>query len=216
MATFNINLPRSFVNGTAASDTFNINAPLVTAFGLEGDDQFSVSGGPFFVLSLDGGTGNDSFSFAFVFEFIVFGGSDMFMTSGGRNNFSGGAGNDWIGIGGGASSTHNVLDGGDGDDWVGATGDINTLFGAAGNDHLEVTGSSNTLDGGTGNDSLYVVSGSDNNLIAGAAVHLSSFAMRWTVPVPMPRDLATFKIPMPFASCVRTLRSVVLSTISQP
>ena len=35
--------------------------------------------------------------------------------------------------------------------------------------------------------------------------------MRWTVPVPMPSDLATFKIPTPFASCFRTLRSIVLS-----
>src|SRR5262249_31586580 len=26
--------------------------------------------------------------------------------------------------------------------------------------------------------------------------------MRWTVPVPMPSDLATFKIPKPFASCL--------------
>ena len=34
--------------------------------------------------------------------------------------------------------------------------------------------------------------------------------MRWTVPVPMPSDLATFKIPTPFASCFRTLRLVAL------
>ena len=46
--------------------------------------------------------------------------------------------------------------------------------------------------------------------------HLSSFAMRWTVPVPMPSDLATFKIPMPFASCFRALRSVVLSIFGRP
>src|SRR5262245_31570839 len=32
--------------------------------------------------------------------------------------------------------------------------------------------------------------------------------MRCTVPVPSPRDLATFKIPTPFASCFRTFRSV--------
>ena len=44
-----------------------------------------------------------------------------------------------------------------------------------------------------------------------ASFYLSSFAMRWTVPVPIPSDLATFKIPTPFASCFRTLRSVVLS-----
>ena len=31
--------------------------------------------------------------------------------------------------------------------------------------------------------------------------------MRWTVPVPMPSDLATFKMPTPFASCFRTFRS---------
>ena len=47
-------------------------------------------------------------------------------------------------------------------------------------------------------------------------LHLSSFAIRWTVPVPMPSDLATFKIPMPFASCFRTLRSVVLSIFGRP
>ena len=35
--------------------------------------------------------------------------------------------------------------------------------------------------------------------------------MRWTVPVPIPSDLATFKIPKPFASCFRTFRSVALS-----
>jgi hypothetical protein len=40
-----------------------------------------------------------------------------------------------------------------------------------------------------------------------------SFAMRWTVPVPMPSDLATFKIPTPFASCFRTsVRSCCLSS----
>jgi hypothetical protein len=47
-------------------------------------------------------------------------------------------------------------------------------------------------------------------------LHLSSFAIRWTVPVPMPSYLATFKIPMPFASCFRTLRSVVLSIFGRP
>src|SRR5262245_11008243 len=30
--------------------------------------------------------------------------------------------------------------------------------------------------------------------------------MRWTVPVPMPSDFATFKIPTPFASCFRSMR----------
>ena len=61
MAIFNINLPFSFVNGTAANDTFNINANFVTAFGLDGDDLFSAADNRF-GLSLDGGTGNDSFS----------------------------------------------------------------------------------------------------------------------------------------------------------
>ena len=28
-------------------------------------------------------------------------------------------------------------------------------------------------------------------------LHLSSFAIRWTVPVPIPSDLATFKMPAP-------------------
>ena len=32
--------------------------------------------------------------------------------------------------------------------------------------------------------------------------------MRWTVPVPIPSDLASFKIPTPFASCFRTFRSM--------
>jgi len=41
-----------------------------------------------------------------------------------------------------------------------------------------------------------------------------SFEMRCTVPVPSPSDLATFKIPTPFASCFRTLRSAALSISS--
>ena len=45
--------------------------------------------------------------------------------------------------------------------------------------------------------------------------HLSSFAMRWTVPFPMPSDLAAFKIPMPFAG-VCTFRSVALSIFGRP
>src|SRR5262245_52989430 len=44
----------------------------------------------------------------------------------------------------------------------------------------------------------------------------SSFEMRWTVPVPIPSDLATFNIPTPFASCFRTLRSVALSIFGRP
>ena len=114
----------SFVNGTAANDTFNINALFVTAFGLDGDDQFSVANS-FGGLSFDGGTGNDSFSLGSSVSVSLVSGGDgndsVFLASGNRNNFSGDAGNDWIGIGGGASSTRNVLDGGDGDDWVGAT-----------------------------------------------------------------------------------------------
>jgi hypothetical protein len=57
-----------------------------------------------------------------------------------------------------------------------------------------------------------------------ASVHCSaprgliarSFEMRWTVPVPMPSDLATFKIPTPFASCFRAFRSVALSIFGRP
>jgi hypothetical protein len=37
--------------------------------------------------------------------------------------------------------------------------------------------------------------------------------MRCTVPVPMPSDLATFKIPTRFASSLRNFRSVALSPI---
>jgi len=40
--------------------------------------------------------------------------------------------------------------------------------------------------------------------------------MRCTVPVPIPSDLATFKIPTPFASCFRTFRSVALSIFGRP
>jgi hypothetical protein len=40
--------------------------------------------------------------------------------------------------------------------------------------------------------------------------------MRWTVPVPIPSDLATLKIPTPFASCFRTLRSIALSIFGRP
>jgi hypothetical protein len=40
--------------------------------------------------------------------------------------------------------------------------------------------------------------------------------MRWSVPVPIPSDLATFKIPTPFASCFRTFRSVALSIFGRP
>jgi hypothetical protein len=40
--------------------------------------------------------------------------------------------------------------------------------------------------------------------------------MRWTVPVPILSDLATFNIPTPFASCFRTLSSVALSIFGWP
>ncbi len=65
-----------------------------------------------------------------------------------RNNVSGDAGNDWIGIGGGAGSTASVLDGGDGDDFIGATADSNWLVGGTGND---TRGRSSAI-GGDGND----------------------------------------------------------------
>src|SRR5215831_13186182 len=44
----------------------------------------------------------------------------------------------------------------------------------------------------------------------------TSLDMRCTVPVPIPSDFATFKIPTPFASCFRTLRSVALSIFGRP
>jgi hypothetical protein len=40
--------------------------------------------------------------------------------------------------------------------------------------------------------------------------------MRCTVPVPIASDLATFKIPTPFAPCCRTIRSVALSIFGRP
>ncbi len=44
----------------------------------------------------------------------------------------------------------------------------------------------------------------------------SSFEMRRTVPIPIPSDLATFKIPTPFASCFRTFRAVAISVFGRP
>src|SRR5262245_7583247 len=44
----------------------------------------------------------------------------------------------------------------------------------------------------------------------------TSLEMRCTVPVPIPSDLATFKMPTPFASCFRTFRSVALSIFGRP
>src|SRR5215510_14991506 len=44
----------------------------------------------------------------------------------------------------------------------------------------------------------------------------TSLEMRCTVPVPIPSDSATFKIPTPFASCFRTFRSVALSIFGRP
>jgi hypothetical protein len=44
MATFNVNVFGSFVNGTAASDTFNLSINACTVLGLDGDDTFSAPG----------------------------------------------------------------------------------------------------------------------------------------------------------------------------
>jgi hypothetical protein len=44
----------------------------------------------------------------------------------------------------------------------------------------------------------------DARLVSSAFLQPNSFEMRCTVPVPIPRDLATFKIPTCFASCFRT------------
>ncbi len=62
MATFNVNVNGSFVNGTAAGDTFNLTAGQCTVLGLDGDDTFTRSNNQA-VFSLDGGAGNDSFNF---------------------------------------------------------------------------------------------------------------------------------------------------------
>ena len=76
----------------------------------------------------------------------------MFIASGDENIVSGGADNDWIGLGGGATSTLNVLDAGDGNDFVLATANSTWLLGASGNDVLQAIGSSNALIGADGND----------------------------------------------------------------
>src|SRR5262245_51013220 len=106
MATFNLNTSYTFAAGTAAADTFNLATTYLSVLGLDGDDVFVEPGVAVLGLNnLDGGNGNDSFNL---------------QTSSSENYVSGGAGNDWLGIGGGASIlTLNVLDGGDGDDWVG-------------------------------------------------------------------------------------------------
>ena len=48
-------------------------------------------------------------------------------------------------------------------------------------------------------------------LLRPSQAQCSLFEMRWTVPVPIPSNLAAFKIPTPLASCFRTFRSVALS-----
>ena len=108
MATFDINLPNSFVNGTAANDTFNIDTDFVTAFGLDGDDLFSVGTGSVSGFLSTAAAGNDSFGLGATSSFDSRrlggdGNDSVFMASGVRNNFSGGAGNDWLGIGGGTA-----------------------------------------------------------------------------------------------------------------
>ena len=104
MATFDINLPNSFVNGTAANDTFNINAALSRRSGWTATTCFpsatSFSGFP----SMAAPATTASASAAPSTSLVVFGGDgndSVFMTSGTRNNVSGGVGNDWLGIGGG-------------------------------------------------------------------------------------------------------------------
>ena len=132
-------------------------------------------------LSLDGGAGNDSFNFTNTTSDNLARGGDgndtVFIADGRRNKVSGDAGNDWIGIGGGANAITSVLDGGDGDDFIGAgansnwllggngndmlqaIGASNALVGGDGNDQLQANGDFNTLDGGSGNDSLFIAGG---------------------------------------------------------
>ena len=52
--------------------------------------------------------------------------------------------------------------------------------------------------------------------LTGCFLQPNSFEMRCAVPVPMPSDLATFKIPTPFASSLRTFRSVTRSIFGRP
>ena len=158
MANFTVKIFGSFVSGTAANDTFNIDANFVTAWGLEGDDTFTCGPTFFDSLTLDGGAGNDSFSFGLNSRLNQVSGGDgndmVFIASGFGNTVFGGAGNDWIGIGGGLGSRRNVLDAGDGDDFVGATANSTWLLGGTGNDALQVVGDSNALVGGDGNDQV--------------------------------------------------------------
>ena len=124
--------------GTAASDTFNISSRICTVFGLDGDDVSNVTLSDASSLFLDGGAGNDSFTFGnSAAKDLVFGGDGgdaAFIGGGDQNSVSGGAGNNSLGLDGGASSTFNVLDGGDGDDFVGATANSTWLLGGTGND----------------------------------------------------------------------------------
>jgi Ca2+-binding RTX toxin-like protein len=169
MATFNVFNLFTYAIGTAANDTFNIDATYSTAIGLDGDDTFNFNTVGYLVL--DGGAGNDSFSSTTICADVLVscgdGNDSVYMAVSFLNNVFGGAGDDWIGIGGGATNVgRNTLDGGDGNDFIGVTNHSSWLLGGAGNDALRATGDSNALDGGNDNDSLYV-SGQFDTLVGG-------------------------------------------------
>jgi Ca2+-binding RTX toxin-like protein len=111
MATFDVTIPISFTVGTAAADTFYLGTGFFTVLGLDGDDTFRDVPSAGFgndLTFLDGGNGNDSFTFDGITSNanVILGGDGndtAFIASGSQNSVSGGAGNDWLGIGGGAS-----------------------------------------------------------------------------------------------------------------
>ncbi len=174
-----------FAIGTTASDTFNIftNVSFCTVLGLDGDDTFNVPGSDHSLL--DGGAGNDSFTFGDGIGNSVLGGEGndtAFFAIGHQNNVYGGAGNDWIGIMGSNASYLNVFDGGDGDDFIGAQANSNWLVGGTGNDILYAEGESNALVGGDGNDKLEVVRAATIRSMAGSATTACTLRPENTTP----------------------------------
>ena len=107
MATFNINLPYSFVNGTAANDTFNINASTLSRRLGWTETTCSPSLRRLCGILSTAAQAMTASVLAALPALSFSAGMAMTAcssTSGLRNNFSGGAGNDWLGIGGGAIS----------------------------------------------------------------------------------------------------------------
>ena len=139
---FTIGVDRTVQRGSPGNDTFTINSDRNFLYGIDGQDTFNGSTGS---SMLDGGAGTDNFNMTDSGFNLVLGGADaagdqMFFSGIVQNNvFSGGGGNDWIGVQGNGAFG-NVLDGGDGDDFLGSSGGRNTLVGGAGNDILQANG----------------------------------------------------------------------------